>query len=349
MEAPPRPAPPSWSALEDCGDSFENVLALLPPADVAACRLVSRAWRRQVSVLLQHLQPAAGTPPGAVAAAFPHLARLQLTATSTGRSSSRGGGGGDEASALPPLWPLPQLRRLRRLKLQGLPAEPGSLLDCAELLPLASALAFDDLEAACLELRNASALQQLAQLTRLHLAGPRLGDWRGSLPALLAPLRRLAHLHFACVDSSAAGGSSSDCGEEEPGDEPGPFGSAGQLAGLRRLTTLVTLELACPDGASDAACWEVAAGPLPRLRRLSISHSASFGQAAPAVSDAGLELVCRRLGGQLTSLTLAGHARITDAGVAHLAQLRLLQHLELRLGGTDDWWVGWLQLGANKA
>ena len=302
-------APSPWACLDDIGDCFENVLAHLEPADVAACRLVSRSWRREVGLLLLHLRPAAGVAPDQVAAAFPHVARLQLTAKSGG--SPRGTDGAAaffgrppaeaaEAGGLPPLDALPRLRRLRRLKLQG--AAAGSALDCAQLAALAGMPAFDDLEAACLELRNAAALQQLgAQLTRLHLQGHSLPGG-GSLPSLLAPLRRLAHLHFACYAQASGGGGGGECGSSGAN----PFGCAGQLAGLGRLTGLVTLELSSPDAANDAVCWEVAAGPLPRLRHLAIHRCASFGHAAPSLSDAGVELLAARLGGQLTSLVSEG-------------------------------------------
>lgn len=317
-------APSPWADVEEFGDCFENVLAQLEPADVAACRLVSRSWCRAVGLLLQQLQPAAGVPPEHVAAAFPHVAHLQLTAKPSGspRASDASPGGffgrpataaAAEAGGLPPLGALPRLRRLRRLKLQGALAT-GSALDCGQLAHLAGMPALDELEAACLELHNAAALQQLgAQLTRLHLQGHSLPGGQGSLPALLAPLRRLAHLHFSCVARPSSGSSSSwepdsgDGGSTAGGDSSGPhgsnpFGSAGQLDGLGQLTSLVTLELSSPDAASDAVCWEVAAGPLPRLRRLAIHRCASFGDAAPAISDSGVELLATRLGGQLTSL-----------------------------------------------
>lgn len=337
MNAIPPAAPSRWAALEDCGDCFENVLALLQPADVAACRLVSRAWRREVSSLLQALQPAAGTAVPDVADTFPHLARLQLTSGTSSTPSATA-----DPSSMPPLRSLRSLRRLRRLRLQGqVVSVAGGALDCRDLLPLAGAPAFEELEACCLELRHADALQALDQLTALHLQGFSLGDWPGSLPDLLAPLRRLRHLHFACFQA-APGGSGSAAAVAAPqradSEAGNPYGSAGRLAGLGRLTSLTSLELSCPDGASDAACWAVASGPLPRLQRLAIHSCASFGHAAPTVGDAGLELVCRALGGQLTSLALTGHTRVSDAGVYRLADLRLLQHLDLRVAAPAGTW-----------
>lgn len=349
-------APSPWADIESFGDCFENVLAHLDPADVASCRLVSRNWCRATGLLLQQLQPAAGVEPELVAAAFPHVACLQLTAKPSGspRGSDSSGAlfgrpiptaaanmASAEAGGLPQLGALRCLRRLRRLRLQGA-LVAGSALDCAELAHLAGMPALDELEAACLELHNAAALQQLgAQLTRLHLQGHSLPGGQGSLPALLAPLHRLAHLHFSCYarPSGSSGGWELSSGSGGgAASSSSPFASAGQLAGLSQLTSLVTIELSSPDAASDAVCWEVATGPLPRLRRLAIHRCASFGHAAPAISDAGVELLAARLGGQLTSLALSGHARISDAGVEAIAGMGQLQQLELRLGGPATQW-----------
>lgn len=339
-------APSPWADIESFGDCFENVLAHLDPADVAACRLVSRNWCRATGLLLQQLRPAAGVEPEQVATAFPHVTRLQLTAKSSGspRGSDSSGAlfgrptptaaanmASAEAGGLPQLGALRCLRRLRRLKLQGA-LVAGSALDCAELAHLAGMPALDELEAACLELHNAAALQQLgAQLTRLHLQGHALPGGQGSLPALLAPLHRLAHLHFSCYarPSGSSGGWELSSGSGGgAASSSNPFGSAGQLAGLSQLTSLVTLELSSPDAASDAVCWEVAVGPLPRLRRLAIHRCASFGHAAPAISDAGVELLAARLGGQLTSLVSAmqcarcPHLGMGCFGAGCLRQLR---------------------------
>ncbi len=329
-------APSPWADIEGFGDCFENVLAHLEPADVAACRLVSRNWRRATGLLLQQLQPAAGVQPEQVAATFPHVSLLQLTAKPSGspRGSDSSGalfgrpagaaGAAGEAGGLPPLGGLPRLRRLRRLKLQGA-LLAGSALDCAELAHLAGMPALDELEAACLELHNAAALQQLgAQLTRLHLQGHSLPGGQGGLPALLAPLRRLAHLHFSCFARFSGSGRGGGGG---PSSGSNPFGSAGQLEGLGRLTSLVTLELSSSDASSDAVCWEVAAGPLPRLRRLAIHRCASFGYAAPTIGDSGVELLAARLGGQLTSL-VSGRGRRSCICVpaVQLAGTQVLRH-----------------------
>lgn len=85
-------------------------------------------------------------------------------------------------------------------------------------------------------------------------------------------------------------------------------------------------------------CGEVAAGPLPRLTRLSLHRSSAFGQGAPSVSDAGLATLCSALAGQLTWLSLTGHTRMTDEGVRHLARLVQLTHLELRLSAPSSHW-----------
>lgn len=360
----------SWAWLDDCGDAFEGVLAALAPGDVAACRLVSRAWRREVDLLLQQLAPAPGSEPAAVVATFPHLTSLRLTAgsttassgssptssgsnpTSTGSSpTSSGGSGGSNASCvrLPPLGALVSLRRLRTLSLIG-PAPAGGQLDCCSLLPLSGAPpALAALELSGLRLRHAAALQQLTQLTCLHLAGSgALSGWPRSLPALLAPLRRLSHLHFSCtaLPSAAALGpadpvAAAAAAAEDAAvaaavaaaglvDSLAPPGAAGLLDGLSDLTTLVSLELCCHDGGSEAAVAEIAA--LPRLRRLSISRCASFGAGAPSVSDASLALLSRTLGHQLSSLTLTGHHGIGDDGLHAVARCGVLRHLDLRLG-----------------
>lgn len=360
----------SWAWLDDCGDAFEGVLAALAPGDVAACRLVSRAWRREVDLLLQQLAPAPGSEPAAVVATFPHLTSLRLTAgsttassgssptssgsnpTSTGSSpTSTGSSGGSNASCvrLPPLGALVSLRRLRTLSLIG-PAPAGSQLDCCSLLPLSGAPpALAALELSGLRLRHAAALQQMTQLTCLHLAGSgALSGWPRSLPALLAPLRRLSHLHFSCTalpsaaalgpadPVAAAAAAAEDAAVAAAVAAPGlvdalaPPGTAGLLDGLSDLTTLVSLELCCHDGGSEAAVAEIAA--LPRLRRLSISRCASFGAGAPSVSDASLALLSRTLGHQLSSLTLTGHHGIGDEGLHAVARCGVLRHLDLRLG-----------------
>ena len=108
-------------------------------------------------------------------------------------------------------------------------------------------------------------------------------------------------------------------------------GAAGLLAGLRQLTSLLTLELSTQDACSDAACAEYAA--LPHLLSLTVRRCASFGQGAPHVSDAGMRLLCSsQLGSQLTCLKLSGHAGIGDEGVRCIGRLSCLETLELRLG-----------------
>lgn len=75
---------------------------------------------------------------------------------------------------------------------------------------------------------------------------------------------------------------------------------------------------------------EIAA--LPRLRHLSIARCASFGAGAPSVGDAGLALLARALGRQLSSLSLTGHRGIGDEGLRAVARCAALRHLELHLG-----------------
>ena len=286
-----------WAALEDCGDCFEQVLAALQPADVAALRLVSRGWRQHVDLLLHQLQPAAGAQPAAVAATWRHLARLQLAASAR--------------SGLPPLDALPGLRCLRSLALHGPPSGLGEL-NCRSLAPLEAMPGLEGLELSGQLLRHATTLQQLAQLSRLALHGCTLAGWHGSLPALLLPLARLAHLRFYAPRGGGGGGG-------------GPT-----LAGLSRLTGLTSLELSCEDGASDGTCREASA--LPRLASLAIERCASLGNAAPSVGDAGLEALAAGLAPRLTSLALTGCRGVSDRGVAALAGLAQLRRLELRLG-----------------
>jgi hypothetical protein len=339
--------------LDGCPDDcFQSVMSYLEPADIAACRLTSRSWRRHVDALLQALAPSASAPPAAIAAAFPHLLHLKLSASpapgvnSTSSTGSCGDGSSDSSGTdccgLPPLGALQRLPRLRTLHLRGQPIA-GSMLDCRSLLPLAEA-ALVDLEASCMELRHAQALQGMGHLTRLHLEGYSL-DWNGTLPDLLLPLWRLAHLHFSCFRSLVAGAAAAAAAEgaaalaaagegEEAGSAADGSGeaaaAAGQLAGLRKLTSLVTLELCSREACSDGACGEYAA--LPRLQSLTVRRCASFGQSAPHITDAGLRLLCSQLRGQLTSLSLSGHAGIGDDGVRCIGGLSLLQSLELRLG-----------------
>ena len=333
----------SMRCLDGCPDDcFQSIMLYLAPADIAACRLNSRSWRRHVDTLLQALAPSASAQPAAVAAAFPHLLHLKLSAgPATGIDSSVSSSVcGDDSSdsshtacgGLPPLRALLHLPRLRALHLRGQPIA-GSMLDCRSLLPLAEA-PLVDLEASCLELRHAQALQGLAQLTRLYLEGYSL-DWNGTLSALLLPLRRLAHLHFSAfrapVTAAAAAATREEGADAAAADRSGEAAAAaGQLAGLRQLTSLVSLELCSRDACSDAACGEYAA--LPRLLSLTVRRCASFGQGAPHITGAGLRLLCNQLHGQLTSLSLSGHAGIGDNGVRCIGRLSLLQSLELRLG-----------------
>ena len=357
---PPPPLPArgvSWACLEDCGDVFEGVLACLVPGDVAACRLVSRGWRHEVDLLLQQLQPVAGAEPAALAAAFPHLTSLQLTAAPPASSSSEGGGDGssgsnsssgtsgssDAVARLPPLGALVTLRRLRRIQLVGARAGGGaaSTLDCRQLLPLAGVTPLSDIEASSLQLRAVVALQQLTQLTRLHLAAAPLRGWHGSLPALLAPLRRLEHLGYAAAPPlPAAAAAAGDAAAEEEaaalaaavGAAAGPTrggSSMGLLEGLSRLTSLRSLELSCPHAVSDGVCADVAA--LPRLQQLAIARSSAFGHAAGSLSDAGLAALLAGLAGQLTSLSLTGQQGVSDEGLRQLGRCAALRHLELRL------------------
>lgn len=353
------PGRASWACIDDCGDAFEGVLLALAPGDVAACRLVSRAWRREIDLLLQQLAPVPGAELAAVVATFPHLTSLQLTAAyecgdgcgsnaSRGHSAAGTGGScsGSARARLPPLGALVSLRRLRTLALVG-PPPAGGQLDCRSLLPLSGAPpALAALHLSGLTLRHAVALQQLTQLTSLHLAGSGvLSGWPRSLPALLAPLRRLSHLHISCTPlhavaapdpAAAAAAAAEDAAVVAAvaavalAAELAAPGPAGLLHGLSSLTSLVSLELRCHEGGSEAAVAEIAG--LPRLRRLSIARCASFGVDAPSVSDAGLALLSRALGLQLSSLALTGHRGIGDDGLHAVARCATLRHLELHLG-----------------
>jgi hypothetical protein len=285
-----------WSAVDDCGDCFEAVLEALPPADVAACRLVSRRWRRHVDLLLRQLQPTAGASLTALAAKWRHLIRLRLVAGAPG--------------GMPPLDPLPGLRCLRSLALHGL-AGGCSELDCRRLAPLAGLPALEALEAWDLRLTHASALGALSRLAALHLRGCCLGGWPGSLPALLLSLPRLGRLTFS--------------EDRRAGAAPPP-----PLAGLSLLTSLAALELCCQDGASDATCLEAAT--LPRLASLTIARCPGYGDAAPSVGSAGLAALAAAAAARLTTLRLTGLRGVTDAGVASIARMAALQRLELRFG-----------------
>ena len=289
------------------------------------------------------MAPAPGTPPAAVVAAFPHVVRLALTA---GEQSSRqqheaaaDGGGADADAALPPLETLPQLRRLRALKLQALGAASGTL-DCRVLLPLAQCRAFGELEAAALQLRHAEALGRLGQLSRLHLRAYSLSGCASLLPELLAPLRRLQHLRVTLLQpaGSAALAAVAAAGGADGGAGGGGTPPPGALAGLGRLSALVSLELSVPDAASDAACAEIAGGGLRNLARLALDRPPASAQRAPSVTDAGLAALAAGLADQLTSLSLTGHTALTDEGVSHLRRLRLLTHLELRPAAPAPHW-----------
>ncbi|KAI3430362.1 hypothetical protein D9Q98_004957 [Chlorella vulgaris] len=285
-----------WTALDECGDCFELVLAALQPADVAACRLVSRGWRRHADILLQNVSVAAGTQLEQVADVWSNLRRLQLTAS-------------NHTGWLPQLDALPQLHCLRSLVLQG--ARGGAVpsgLDCRRLAPLAAMLGMQALEARDLLLHNAPALQDLAQLASLHLHACSLGEWPGTLPDLLLPLSRLSCLSFRAARDGCLGTPS--------------------LSGVSKLVSLQQLHLLALDVGSDATCQDIAA--LPHLASLTIDRRAGCSSAAPTITDAGVEALAGSLGSRLTRLTLTGHQLLTDGAVMAVAGMARLQHLDLR-------------------
>eukprot|EP00887_Chlorella_sp_A99_P000320 scaffold13.g320.t1 len=332
---------PSWHGVPH--DVFTVVLSYLEPADIALLRLVCRTWCcYHVRQLLWRLAPARAPPSlAALADAFPAVCELDLpmppsseaaqgscsgsmcVSSGRGSSASNGSSGSSVASedcadsgVSGGLGALAALPRLRRLTLRAQHGAVPAFADAATLLPL---LALQQLEELTLQgFRidggGATALGRLTRVRALALAGCSLEECPpGGLPALLAPLRRLCTLGVS-------------------GHLRGAGPTADALDGLSRLSTLTAVALGGGVLVDDATCRQLAA--LPALASLELCRAAQDANSALTVTDAGVASFAQ-FSARLVRLLLRGHSGISDAGLASIARLTSLEHLDVRLHSWD--------------
>ncbi|GAB4819927.1 hypothetical protein N2152v2_006973 [Parachlorella kessleri] len=334
------------------GDWFSSVLDQLAPADVAACRLVTRAWQAQVRLSLCSLCVGcdATRKPGAAGRAlaqFPHLLSLQLMLTNTCSISDMA-----LAGLLPgrPPWPLQSLAleypdRDRGL-LRGLC--DATLRTLGGSLPALTRLSLTGFNAVYM---SSSGWQHFGKLASLeledfslgHLGSIHDGGQQGSggdsssslgpqgaqaggvrISAIMRALQPLA----PSLRRLVLAGRNGVCGNDGRGIAL--TDKALLLVGISQLALLDTLvvegDLCMPPGV-----WaEVVA--LPRLQRLSFCRSAWAGleRRGEALTDRSLAHLADSAP-QLQLVALGGHLHISDAGIGHIARLTNLRELDLRM------------------
>ncbi|EIE24729.1 RNI-like protein [Coccomyxa subellipsoidea C-169] len=211
------------------------------------------------------------------------------------------------------LQPLQQLRRLQTLVLENKARAQPTLMGLGHLG--SQQIALDQLHVKAFVVGLDSGIDSMSALRSLHLSNCILMMVRAKgqgFPVMLTGLRQLELL--ACKGCSGL--------------------SSRPFAGIESLVSLKTCLLNCSLRMSDDTCADIAS--LRQVQTLGLACSALEGCLTPAcITHAGLRSLCGMT--QLTALDLSGHAAISDASMAEIARhLTRLIDLDLRRPACDN-------------